>query len=184
MTEQWRAAQGYEGLYEVSDHGRVRSLDRVIVQRKPAGGTFERRWAGKIRKPIFRKVGSVTYEQATLARNCVYKTYPVHQLVLRAFRGARPPGKVGRHLDGNSTNNRLKNLRWGTYLENSADTLRHGTRLFGIANPAAKVTERQVQKIRARCAAGETQESVGRDHGLRQTQISHIINRISWAHVQ
>jgi hypothetical protein len=50
----------------------------------------------------------------------------VHRLVLETWRGPCPPGREARHLDGDASNNRLTNLRWGTHAENTWDVIRHG----------------------------------------------------------
>jgi hypothetical protein len=122
--EQWRAIPGFEGTYEVSDGGRVRSIDRVIVN------TIGRRHAlkGKILKP-FNNRGWFT---VGLYRPEGARTLRVHQAVLMAFVGPRPDGYVTRHLDGDKSNNSLENLVWGTQLENINDRRVHGTAQWAL----------------------------------------------------
>jgi hypothetical protein len=113
-AERWLRIPGHEG-YEVSDLGRVRSVDRTIMRRdgKP------KRCRGQILKPMVPE----GYARVRLGG----QWRSVHQLVLEAFVGPRPDGMQVCHVDGVSTNNHLENLRWGTVSENQLDRVRHGT---------------------------------------------------------
>lgn len=119
-TEKWLPVPGWEGCYEVSDHGRVRSLDRLI---SCSDGSV-RRYAGRMMAcPVDnrgRRAVSLK-RQGHVVRRCVYT------LVLEAFRGPRPPGFQGCHNDGDQLNDHLSNLRWDTSSENIRDQVRHGT---------------------------------------------------------
>lgn len=109
-AEEWRPVPGWEGRYEVSDHGRVRSLTstgRARAPRKPAVGKDDRLYV-----PLWRD------DECT--------NYPVHRLVAMAFCEPRPGGVLVRHLDGNHRRNVPGNLAWGTSSENNRDTVRHG----------------------------------------------------------
>lgn len=108
---EWRPVLDYEGLYEVSSDGRVRSLPRP-------------RTRGRILVP---RVNGNGYLQLKLCASGVPLTRKVHQLVCEAFRGPRQEGQVVRHLDGNRLNNCASNLAWGTPSENMQDSVRHGT---------------------------------------------------------
>jgi hypothetical protein len=122
--ESWRAVPGYEGLYEVSDHGRVRSLDRVVItangKRLPV--------RGRVLRPSQRpNAGRGTYRNAILSQDGQTRNFKVHVLVMSAFVGPRPPGMVVCHDNGDGTDNRLANLRYDTPAANMADARRHGT---------------------------------------------------------
>lgn len=121
VDETWRPVPGYEGRYEVSDAGRVRSCGFYSGNR---WGT--RTWRpGRIRKLVPSDTGHLTVElvDADGAR-CTVK---VHRLVLLAFVGEAPHGKpYGLHGDDDPTNNRVENLRWGTPGDNSDDAVRNG----------------------------------------------------------
>lgn len=130
MTEEWRAVPGFEGQYEVSDHGRVRSLDRTedfqrIDYRSGKLTDVSRRHIGAVLVP--EKVKKSGYLRVQLGRgNKIY----VHTLVLTAFTGPCPDGFECLHGDGDRTNNCDFNLRWGTRIENVADMVKHGTANF------------------------------------------------------
>lgn len=118
MKEEWRPIEGYEG-YEVSNYGRVRSVDRTI-QRKD-GRT--QRCKGRMLKPREHEKGYLTVNPCNEDGN---KNRYVHRLVLEAFVGKCPDGMETLHIDGDPTNNRVDNLRWGSSSDNPLDIIRHG----------------------------------------------------------
>lgn len=146
MSETWRPVVGCEGCYEVSDLGRVRSLDRsdMWIQRVRGGGDalVTRTWKGKILRP---GVASNGYPTVALR----LQTRTVHSLVARAFLGPRPEGLEICHSDGNRLNARLANLRYGTPQENAADSDVHGTRIRGSRYLNAKLNETSARHIRS-----------------------------------
>jgi hypothetical protein len=120
--EQWRPVPGYEGRYEVSDHGRVRSLDAYC------GNRFGTRTLRKGRMLKLAVVQPQGYHSVQLADgHGSLKAVKVHRLVLLAFRGKPPPGKPnGLHKDDDPANNHLENLRWGSYGDNTDDQVTNG----------------------------------------------------------
>lgn len=116
--EQWKAVAGYEGAYEVSSLGQIRSLDRLARN--------GRRIGGRGLKPVR---GSGGYFQVNLYGDNGPRVLLVHRLVLTAFGGSPPEGAQARHLDGDQSNNGADNLAWGTSSENIRDQLRHGTQV-------------------------------------------------------
>ena len=117
--ETWRCVVGYEGRYEVSDRGRVRS--------------WVLRGASRRKRPKLMKITrsprpyDCAVEVINLSNGSAkgQRVFQVHALVLTAFVGHKPEGMETLHDDGDSTNNRLSNLSWGTSLENHADRIRH-----------------------------------------------------------
>ena len=110
-AERWLPVQGYEGLYEVSDLGRVRSLRKQVILKPGTSGTA-------------KKTG---YLMVMLCVGGKYKKRYVHHLVAESFIGPRPDSLIIRHLDGNHRNNAAANLTYGTYSENLHDSVAHGT---------------------------------------------------------
>lgn len=112
--EEWKPVPGYEGHYEVSSEGRVRSLRREL---------YSDRWAGyrtigeRIMKPT--PGGTIGYLSVDLRLNRQRKTHTVHTLVAAAFLGPRPEGMDVMHADDDPQNNRLENLSYGTRSENN-----------------------------------------------------------------
>lgn len=158
--EIWKPVVGYEGLYEVSDQGRVRSLDKRVLCR----GGKTRRIPGRMLKPQKHSAG---YSHVRLCE----RTLLIHALVLAAFVGPRMAGRDCAHGNGIKTDNRLCNLRYATKSENQMDRVAHGTSGRGARNPMAKLTAQQVAEIRA---SGQMQKALAAKHGVRQSQISRI----------
>lgn len=119
--ENWKPVPGYEGRYEVSDQGRVRSLDRM----GRAGMHASRIYRGKLLRQSSGDYGrrTVSLHSGTEAG----RSRTVHALVLEAFVGPRPEGAEACHGDGDASNNHLDNLRWDTHEANEADKKSHGT---------------------------------------------------------
>ena len=118
--EEWRPIAGFENFYEVSDCGRVRSLDRIVMRRNGAPKTI----SGRILTPY--PVATKGYQTVSLYDRGRRSPRSIHGLVLEAFVGPRPSGMVGCHNDGDVENNHLGNLRWDSQGENNQDTIRHG----------------------------------------------------------
>ena len=118
--EQWRDIPGHPG-YQVSDHGRVRSVDRTVTY---SDGQV-RRYKGKILRTPLSKMGG--YPHVNLWNRGESQVRYVHSLVAETFIGPRPEGTEVCHNDGNPTNNHVANLRFGTQSENTLDRVAHGT---------------------------------------------------------
>lgn len=131
IVERWLPVPDWEDLYEVSDQGRVRSLDRVVTGRD--GRT--RRFRGKILKLGLNP--QTGYLMVVLCRNACTQTRAVHDLVLRAFVGPPPAGSLCRHGPLGKLHNWRTNLQWGTPSENNYDTVRYG-RHFHANSPTCK----------------------------------------------
>lgn len=119
MSAHWRPVSGWEGMYEVSHDGQVRSVRTGIVLRQSS---------------LPKGYRQVCLQQRPQGRK---ETALVHALVMAAFVGPRPPGMQTRHLDGDPSNNHVSNLRYGTQADNNRDAVRHGTRHTVGADPSA-----------------------------------------------
>lgn len=113
--ERWRPVRDFEGLYEVSDLGRVRSLDRIRSSGMPLRG-----------RVMSTKPRSDGYVPVTLWSRGQRTVRLVHRVVLDSFVGPRPGQADAMHADGSRSNNSLPNLSWGTRSENINDQVRHG----------------------------------------------------------
>lgn len=117
--EIWRAVQGYEGYYEISNLGKLKSLDRMVRQ-----GNHYRHVYGKIKHPHYTAYGYPAY---TLCKNCKSKVIPIHLLVARAFIPNPENKKYIDHINTNKEDYSISNLRWVTAKENANNplTLKH-----------------------------------------------------------
>ena len=110
--ETWKDIKGYEGIYQVSDEGRVRSLDREVGSHHNSAKKIK----GKIKKTTVNNRG---YLQVSLSKDGKISTKKIHRLVWLAFNGEIPQGLQVNHIDEDKTNNRLDNLNLMTPKENS-----------------------------------------------------------------
>jgi len=174
-TEQtWKPIPGHEG-YEVSDHGQVRSLDRLEPYTWK-GKTFTRPAKGRLLKQTVNPQNGYLYVH--LGRQ---RISTVHRLVAAAFLGESEMMVL--HKDGDRQNNRLDNLRYGTGDENYEDGIRHGTAAVGERHYNAIVTVETVREIRARVGAKEKVSVIARSLGLKYPTVLAIASGRTWRHV-
>ena len=136
-VEEWRPVVGYEGLYEVSNLGRVRSLDRVIIDEFIENGVpciRKRKFKGMIRKQQMTIHG---YWQVILNAKGVCIHHRVHRLVAEAFIPNPNHLPCINHKDEDRTNNLPSNLEWCDFMYNN----HYGTRLEKIAHARRKIVE-------------------------------------------
>lgn len=119
-VETWKPVREWNGLYEVSNGGRVRSIDRIVLY--PNG--VEQHFRSRVLRPAKTSKG---YRVVMLHNQSRRKSVRVHSLVLDAFVGPRPEGMEVCHGPGGPGDNRLENLRWGTSSDNSLDQVADGT---------------------------------------------------------
>lgn len=134
-VETWKPVVGFEGCYEISSAGRVRSLDRQateIRRGKPCVRTFK----GKLLSPGVMASGHLF---VMLGRG---NGRLVHHLVLEAFIGPRPDGLECLHDNDIPDDNWFQNLRWGTRAENIEDAFRNGGRIRS-QNPDPRVGKKR-----------------------------------------
>ncbi|WP_423196750.1 MULTISPECIES: NUMOD4 motif-containing HNH endonuclease [unclassified Cupriavidus] len=165
----WKPVPGYEGRYEVSDAGHVRSLSSY---RATSGGILAT-W-----------VQNKGYHYVTLrSANGTKKSFAVHRLVLEAFVGPRPAGKQAAHADGNPAHNSLTNLRWATAKENIADRTAHGRTRSGEQNGSAKLDRFVVRTIKRLKGTNVSAYEVARLACISPSTVQSIWNNETWSHV-
>lgn len=144
--EIWKPVLGYEGLYEVSDQGRVRNKKGLILK-------------DRYKTPM-------RYRYVVLCK----KEKSISSLVLETFISPRPPKMVVRHLNGNSQDDRLCNLTWGTQSDNIFDKIQHGTNNFN--DVMIKITNLKTGEV----FVGR-QRPLSRQLNLNQSSIWQSCNR-------
>lgn len=181
MSEEWRDVVGYEGVYLVSNQGRVQRIgkDRGAVP-------------GRILKQ-FDPPG-LDYRFVAVSVSNKARIVPVHRLVAEAFVGARQNGLEVNHINGVHDDNRPENLEWVTHQENQRHaqnvlgTLRHPV-MIGTEHPGAKLTDGKVLEIRnlgAMMRNGKRVYSngeIGRQYGVSNVTVSLVLRRKLWTHV-
>lgn len=179
VPEYWKPAPGYEGVYEVSDLGRVRSLDRIVMRRVGRGKNPDRLVPVPMRGKLLRP-GRASNGYPTVSLQG--KTHTVHSLVLSAFKGPPPEGYECRHLNGNRADPRLQNLEWGTRAQNVADALAHGTQVRGERYRTAKLTDEAARQIR-RLRGKVPQSKLAEMFGVSPAAIQAVHDGRTWKHV-
>lgn len=179
--ERWLPVVGYEGLYEVSDHGRVRSLDRVVERRSGRGPNvrFPQRYAGRMLRP---GIASHGYPTVSLNGRGKRRSACLHDLVLTAFVGPCPTGMECRHGDGVQTNPALSNLSWGTRKQNAEDRAAHGTQVVGERYPAAKLTATAAREILKQRGL-TSQADLANRFGVSPSTVQAVHDGRTWKHV-
>jgi hypothetical protein len=160
---EWREVVGFPN-YVVSSNGLVKS----------------------VRTGCILKQSSIKeYLAVTLYNDGLKKTWPVHKIVAQAFKGPKPEDKEVRHLDGNSHNNAVENIEYGTHAQNMADKVTHGSVSYrGTAHLSAIMDEDKVRRIRQRHLEGESLRSIANSFGCVPSTIYKICARKTWSHVK
>lgn len=159
--EIWKPIVGYEGYYEVSSLGRVKSL----IWSKPI---IIKTWISNRGRVMLRLKG---------------KRFYVHRLVLYSFSGPCPHGMECAHLDGNPKNNKLTNLKWCTISENREHMKIHGTWLGGEKGPMVKLNNKKVLEIKKLINKGVSLKEIAHKYNMGITAIRYIKLGRRWSHI-
>jgi len=161
-TENWKPLKDYEGLYEISNMGRVKSLVKK-------GNNTQK----------IRKTGldvATGYTNVQLRKNNKPLTKRVHRFVAEAFVPNPDNKPVVNHKDGNKKNCKANNLEWMTYSENTLHSFKNGLqrKIFGNKNYITKIKDQDVLKIRELINQGKTNKEIAKIYGVNPSQISRI----------
>lgn len=173
QKEIWKDVVGHEGLYLVSNYGKIKSLPRKTT-------------SGGLLKQIEKSCGRLF---VGLSKNGKEKHYRVSQLAIEAFVGPRPIGMECCHNDGNPKNNYVFNLRYDTHKNNMKDRKKHGTFSpppihFGSDNPNSKMDKSSIIKIRKLLQKDVRVLEIAKLFGVHITTIYRIKNKETWGHLQ
>lgn len=164
--EIWRDVVGYEGKYQVSSMGRVKSLSRArdCGHKQPVPERILKLcWAG-----------TSAYLSVSLHKSGKSQMFRVHRLMAKVFL-PNPEGKLEvNHKDADRRNNKLSNLEWATRIENAHHAMNLGLYPTGNRNGNGKLTDKQEEQIRERLAKGETGKTIAPDFGVSPTLINQI----------
>jgi len=172
VADNWRDVPSYEGLYEVSDRGEVRSLRRM--GKALTSG-----------RPLRLAKSGNGYLRVTLSQGGKAQRFSIHRIVLTAFIGIPNEHQEARHLNGCRTDNRLSNLAWGSRSENAQDRIRHGTHVDnrGERHGMTSLKNEDIRLIRSLKAHGILQRTIAARLGIGEATVSRIVNRRGWTHI-
>ena len=162
--EEWRDIPGFEGLYQASAHGHIRSLDRVVLQAGAFGYMIARQLRGKVLSIYYHAVRKSERVKISATDRGFKAVVPVQQLVALTFFGPPKKGMVIWHKDGNARNNRPSNLCYVTRKY-----------ILALARPwRRKVSAAQAQEIRDRFSSGEARVSIAQDFKVSLSTVYRI----------
>lgn len=179
MKEVWKPVSGFEGIYEISNKGRLKSLPKIRTGISRSGHPTIRKYKERISGPY---KGS-RYQIVSLFKDG--KAYPhlMHRLVASHFIPNPDNLPEVNHKDGNKTNNNSDNLEWTDRAGNSI----HSTRVLGknIGSKASNVilNEEEVMEIVFKIQKGMTQAEVASEYGVSRSTVSKIMQGRNWNHV-
>ena len=174
--EQWKDIVDYEGVYQISNLGRFKSLREHKTTKWPR----KKKMTDRIAKVSFDKNG---YLRTGLYRNKTAKTVKVHRLVAIHFIPNPENKPEVNHKKGIKTDNRFFMLEWNTVPENNQHAIDTGLiKVKGEDNKSSKLTEEQVVKIRTLYPEYNFSE-IARMYNVHHSTISRIIKRTKWNHI-
>ena len=175
--ENWKDIIGYEGLYQVSNLGNVKSLSKTVLNR----GKYPSISKEKIFKYRIDKYG---YALFRFTKNNKRKNILGHRLVALAFLPNPENKPQVNHIDGNKLNNNMDNLEWNTAKENVNHSWRNGlsNSKKGKDSHLSKLTEKEVLEIRE-IGRKYTLNKVAKMYNVTIMTIHNIIERKRWKHI-
>lgn len=176
MEEIWKSIEGYEGIYQISNLGNVKSLYRLV---KHKTGTRV------INEKILKQGNSGGYLNVELANDGINTMCLVHRLVAKGFIPNPENKPCINHIDGNTFNNNINNLEWCTYSENNLHADNMGLRnIKGERHYKAILTDKEVLEIRSKYIPYKySHAKLGKEYGVTASNIQYIITRKLWKHI-
>lgn len=164
MDEIWKDVKTWEGIYQVSNLGRIRC----------------------IRYKYFEGDESGDYTRVLLSDKDRKKRYPLHRLILESFEEKPEDKEVVNHKDGNKKNNTLVNLEWATRSENTQHAIDNGLRKTakGEDSGVSKLTEDEVRSILKELKQGKSLTYLAKKYNTGFPNISLIKNNKAWKHIE
>jgi len=171
VIEKWLPIDGFEGLYEISNLGRVKSCERVCGKK-----------SRRIKEKILKGGAWGVYLSITLCKEGVRFRKNIQWLVASAFIGPRPDGLEVCHNNSVHHDNSFENLRYDTRAGNFSDKIKNGTSIRGEMHPKTKLTAIDVVYIRS-MSGFCSQQDVADYFDMTQSAIGKIMNRNTWGHI-
>lgn len=177
MKEKWMPIKNYEGFYEVSDKGRVRSLDRY-VNGKHKNKAFRK---GRVLKPEKVQAG---YYRVELQKNGFKKRLYVHRLVADSFIPNPHNKPQVNHINSMRDDNIVYNLEWVTPKENIIHGVEHGDVKYGENHPKSKLSKKRVLEILELKKGGMYPKGISEVTGINISTVGNIYYKKAWVKFQ
>ena len=178
-SEVWKDVAGYEGVYQVSNLGRVRSVDRLVQYSDGRKYTYK----GKMIKLAENKNrGGYLYVRLSHNQRKVLKS--LHRLVAETFienSGNKPEVN---HIDGDKGNNKVSNLEWVTSKENSEHAVKNGLIPSGQDSYQAAFSNNQVRDMRKQYKGGFRLTDLAEKFGVNPSTMHSILNYRTYKNVE
>lgn len=177
MKEIWKDIEGYEGIYKVSNDGKIKGLARLIAKNKKG----ERMLKEIIMVQTNNRKG---YPLVGLSKKGTKKTLSVHRLVAITFIPNPENKPQVNHINGDKTDNRVENLEWCTGSENIKHAFKNGlmTAISGDNCVSSKLTIDQAKEIKYG-HKGMSHRDIAKIYGIAHVQISSIRLGKTWKHI-
>lgn len=175
MEEIWKDVPSYEGYYQASNLGRIRSYDRIIL--RPKGNYLKK---GRILKP---QNGTNGYHVISLRKNKIGGTVSLHRIIASTFIPNPENKKCVNHINGNKKDNNINNLEWTTYSENIKHAFKNKLNkgLKGEKKPISKLKNKEVLDIKKMLGKGLTNVEIAKTYNVDARTISCIKTGVSWS---
>ena len=185
--EVWVDIPGYEGLYLVSNLGRVWSFERVVVGKSRLGNSIPRLRKARYMNCNFSTSGYLQVGLTDSFGN--FRKWFVHRVVATAFLSNEDNYPVVMHKNDDREDNRVVNLKWATQKENTDDMREKGRDskpplLRGSMSGMSKLSESDVCKIKELVRGGVDRKTVASTYGITTASVGNIINGKTWRHVE
>lgn len=184
--EVWKDIKGYEGIYQVSNMGKIRSLTRVVIDKNG----IQKNIKGKTLKLSTTTQG---YKAVVFKKDGKNKNFRVHRLVAQAFIKNYESKPYVNHIDGNKKNNKASNLEWCTNSENMKHAFAIGLKVpsnpnkngkrQGSLHSLSKLSDIEVMEIRRKYKDGASLSLLSEDFHVTKENVSSIVRGDTWKHL-
>jgi hypothetical protein len=182
MKENWQNIPNFESYYQVSNLGRVRGLDRIIIDKNGK----KKRIKGQIIKPQYATNG---YLFIRPCKNGIKSNFLLHRIVAQMFISNPQNKQEINHKDFNKTNNVFTNLEWCTHSENHKHLFHKGIRNkyfinnTGSNNGRTRLTEDKVKQIKILLLNGKKHKDIAKLYDVSKSVVDQISSGKNWKHV-
>lgn len=177
--EIWANIEGYDGIYKISNYGRVKSSGKTVVIKKKMNCTKVLR-----EKLIKQRIDTRGYYAFKITHNGLYKNYNTHRLLALAFIPNPENKPEVNHIDGNKLNISLSNLEWATVKENAIHAFAIGLRKQGELHHRTRLSGANVLEILRMKTNGSTHSQLAEKFATSKGNIQSIVEKRSWKKLQ